>query len=177
MNNDNDDEKGFLFLKKITLMQRLVESRKSEQSQALTDRFPDLYRDTNETGGISIDLGWYPLIERLSERLQAISDRTGVRIQVTQVKQKFGTLRYYFEFDERSEPISADVVKEVVDLVDSYEKESEHICELCGSSEGHTQKIGRRNWVRTLCDPCELERKHIAEEEVGEWGSGIISLD
>jgi len=63
---------------------------------------------------------------------------------VSQVKEKFGGLRFYVG------PAST----EVFDIIDECELLSYTICELCGKP-GRPREGG---WIRTLCDECAEKR-------------------
>jgi hypothetical protein len=90
--------------------------------------------------------GWFDLIKRLSERLKEISERTGDDIQAEQVKEKYGTLRFYINGGD----------EEAYKTIDKAERESEHTCELCGNNAGRlTEQFG---WWRVLCQKCETKR-------------------
>lgn len=61
-------------------------------------------------------------------------------IVVTQIKEKFGGLRFYVG----SAPI------EVFGQIDTIIEKSYHICEDCGAAG----KLRQGGWTRTLCDAC-----------------------
>ena len=82
--------------------------------------------------------GWYPILARLEERLQQIDPD----YRVHQIKEKFGTLRFYFSSS------NWDACRAV--LADA-EAESERTCERCGNP-GRLRK--RNGWFRTVCDDC-----------------------
>lgn len=84
--------------------------------------------------------GWMGLIYRLSQDISTHVESTGLNIVATQVKEKFGTLRFYVDGGD----------DEVFQLIDAAEKESEAICELCGAP-GTLVMTG---WCSTLCDSC-----------------------
>lgn len=93
---------------------------------------------------ISHDAGWYPLVIGIDERLAAIDPDYVVH----QVKEKFGTLRYYC--DPSGEPSP-----EVWEVFDAIVSEAEHasatICERCGAPGALHQ---RTHLVKTLCESC-----------------------
>jgi hypothetical protein len=99
-------------------------------------KFKEIYKDCFPVGE-----GWRPLVEKLVDDIIAI-DPT---IEISQVKEKFGTLRFYV--------MSA--ADEVFDLIDKAEEESGKICEQCGTRENVTTKGG---WLLTLCDRCREKR-------------------
>lgn len=76
--------------------------------------------------------GWYPILARLEGRLR----RTDPDYQVYQIKEKFGTLRFYWTSRNR------DV---------GTEAEAARTCEQCGNP-GRLRK--RNGWFRTVCDDC-----------------------
>lgn len=102
---------------------------------------------------ISHDAGWYPIVTRLDKRLAAIDpDYT-----VHQVKEKFGTLRYYAE--PHGEPTLAQW-EAFEGAIQEAERESAVTCELCGEP-GRLQKSSYR--FKTLCAACaDTHGYHVA---------------
>lgn len=88
-----------------------------------------------KVGFFSVSPGWYPLIKELIEKLIAV----GWDKKVTQVKEKFGGLRFYIQTGN----------EQIWDIIQEYEEKSLHICEVCGK-EGSLRTD--RNWITTLCD-------------------------
>lgn len=96
---------------------------------------------------ISCDAGWYQLICQLDEQLAAIDPAYSVH----QVKEKFGTLRYYYA---TSDGLGDDARAQMRELVDAAEHATETVCEKCGGAgELHRTRSGR---MKTLCGPCAL---------------------
>jgi len=80
--------------------------------------------------------GWVPILDRLAEDLVKLGwDR-----QLDQVKEKFGTLRFYI-------PVETDAMS---DRIQQAEDESAKTCEECGKP-GTLQGKG---WLVTNCDEC-----------------------
>lgn len=125
------------------------------------DRFGDM-RTTAMCWGLEVGDGWYNIIDRLCVNIQSYIDwseesnefdlkynqenphnlRT-VReivpqVVATQVKEKFGTLRFYYSGGD-------DVVDGMVRMAESM---SAVMCEECGAP---AQARGQ-GWVRTVCD-------------------------
>lgn len=92
--------------------------------------------------------GWEPLIRRAAEKIEPIiqkfvdegGEKDGHRLTSTQIKEKFGTLRWYFSY---SHPDIDAIIKEA-------EKESTRTCEDCGE-EGQERGGG---YILTQCDDC-----------------------
>ena len=75
---------------------------KAELQQKLYDKYPLIFQDANKSmqetcmcWGISIGDGWYNLIDNLCEELTNIMKKYDVTIIADQVKEKYGTLRFY----------------------------------------------------------------------------------
>jgi hypothetical protein len=81
--------------------------------------------------------GWFSLLLEASLSLEALD----LRIQAVQVKEKFGTLRFYIGGpDDRDERVQA--------IVRRAERRSAVECEECGAFA----KRRGSGWIRTLCD-------------------------
>jgi hypothetical protein len=78
-------------------------------------------------------LGWASLIDPLIERCKAEG------VQIRQIKEKFGTLRFY---------VDANASAELEAAIDAAEKASASICELCGAPG----QLREGNWLKTRCD-------------------------
>ena len=135
-------------------------------------------RNTYKHWGCECGDGWYDLIHELCQSISDSYERDGkpVDIVVLQIKQKFATLRFYYEFKDSKCPIqafdflgdgkslryspgvvttdesTAKLRKDIAEIVHSYEKKSAAVCEMCGS-HGQRKNVSQY-YVRTLCDSC-----------------------
>lgn len=84
--------------------------------------------------------GWFKIIDDLSAALHFIILKTDCSCRASQVKEKYGTLRYYMdtETDEMSE------------LIKKAEKLTQTTCEICGE----LGKLRGSVWFSTYCDDC-----------------------
>ena len=136
-----------------------------EKEDYLFNTFPNLFPDGREADvkrslmsfGFPGD-GWYNIIKDLCEKITA----TGVKVEVVQVKEKFGTLRYYIDFAEGTSQVD---IRRVFDLIGAIEDLSETTCEHCGAP-GTLKTDG---WWRTLCDACEIAQKAERNKREEEW--------
>jgi len=92
--------------------------------------------------GCEVGNGWFDLIDKLCEDIIKL-DQT---IVATQVKEKFGTLRFYVD----SAP------DDVYDLIDKAECVSGSICEQCGEPG---KRASNNMWLKTLCKKCTIDEK------------------
>lgn len=95
--------------------------------------------------GFATGDGWYDIIYNASVEIEAIAqkmEQQGIEESylpaAAQVKEKFGTLRFYV--DNQTDEIS-----------DILDKVSATTCESCGQ----TGKLVTGDWLRTLCPSCE----------------------
>lgn len=118
-------------------------------AKKMEERFPKMYG--GQYGGFAIGKGWYPIIEQLSSVIQSHIDHKHKRgeecpqVIVQQVKEKFGTLRFYYDGGD-------DFISGAVWLAENM---TGHLCEECGGLG--TRRSG--GWIRTLCDKHEAERQ------------------
>lgn|SRR5690348_16325696 len=107
-----------------------------ENTEILLKAYPNLYKKTSyfECGD-----GWFHLIDELSKELEPLC-KENPEYYASQVKEKFGTLRFYmYSTNDR-----------ISKLIDEAELKSSKICEIC-SQPGEMRKQG---WLSVLCDEC-----------------------
>lgn len=100
--------------------------------------FLEFYKDIFPVGE-----GWRDLVTKLVNDIMAI-DKT---VEITQVKEKFGELRFYVSSSS----------EQVFNLIEQAEAESLKICEICGIRENVTTQGA---WLLTLCSKCRKEHKN-----------------
>lgn len=98
-------------------------------------------------GPIAVGDGWRSLVEA---GYTVVSRQSCLR--VAQVKEKFGTLRFYVDHDYECEDCSVMDEWRIVEQV--LELSSNKTCEVCGRY-GRSRSGG---WVKTLCDEHHEER-------------------
>lgn len=124
---------------------------------------------TTRLGEIDTHLGdYYKTKEEAEEKLTKEIESLSVEIErethnvpiVAQIKEKFGTLRFYVDFREG---ISNSAAAKVYALVDFAEHMTQITCEQCGD-KGKTYGIG---WNKTLCHKHAVEK--YGEENVAKF--------
>lgn len=126
-----------------------MSSERQRQYEKLKADFPNLYK-TIRPGNFSILVGWMPLVHHLSH------DLAKYPIQVVQVKEKFGGLRFYIDLAEDIDHwgvIGPTAFEDVHNLISEAEARSYKVCELCGAESGYGQIRG--NWIKTSCAGCD----------------------
>jgi hypothetical protein len=92
--------------------------------------------------GFECDGGWYPLLTKLCDDLMKLDLPEG--FEVEQVKEKFGTLRFYVSH----------YTDEISELITAAEEESSRTCERCGQPG----RLRGGAWLKTLCDYCHKNK-------------------
>ncbi len=91
----------------------------------------------------SVGKGWEKLLHSCLNEI----DQLGINITITEIKEKFGSLRIYYDRQNEYSDIN-----EIEMVISKYAKLSSETCEYCESTEN---LIYRRNyWDRTICKEC-----------------------
>lgn len=151
---------------------------KEELEKKLVEKFPVIFRnycgDFTKTcmhWGVETGDGWFDLLEKGVSALQHLCDlcrkdgRT-VEIVADQIKEKFGTLRFYYSIYGANDTET----RIIHSIVDSMERESEVTCENNGT---RGELCVKNMWYKTLS--YEEARKNefipIKENVKKHWGS------
>jgi hypothetical protein len=138
---------------------------RTELDEALCAKYPKIFAnrhgDMKETlmcWGFEHGDGWYPIIDSLCANIQHHIDwnnknfekgytqnKQVPQVVATQVKEKFGTLRFYYDGGN-------DFIDGMVSMAESW---SAVACEECGAPG--TQNS--RGWIKTLCETHRKERE------------------
>tara|TARA_Y100000034_G_C6884403_1_gene405860 strand:+ start:175 stop:573 length:399 start_codon:yes stop_codon:yes gene_type:complete len=128
---------------------------KKELEDKLFEKYPKIFRQKdlpmNETcmcWGIECGDGWYNILDMLCKQIQWHIDKNlkedelegNVQVEATQVKEKFGGLRFYYHGGN-------DFINGLVWMAEGM---SERTCERCGAPG----KPDGTSWVTTLCESC-----------------------
>jgi hypothetical protein len=138
---------------------------KEELDKQLCEKYPNIFvnrhgdmRTTAMCWGFECGDGWYNIIDQLCNNIQHHIDWRNkqrklllennphnmnipdevAQVVATQVKEKFGTLRFYYEGGD-------DVIHGIVSMAESM---SGVTCDICGNPGTQT----RGGWIRTLCE-------------------------
>ena len=132
---------------------------KVELQNKLFKKYPKIFGQKdlpmNQTAmcwGIDTADGWYGLIDELCKQIQWHIDHNlnddelvkSVQVEATQVKEKYGTLRFYYQGGD-------DFIEGLVWMAEGM---SGRICEECGAPG----KPDDGGWIRTLCHLCRDKR-------------------
>lgn len=135
---------------------------KPELDRLLCERYPKMMvnrnlsmMETTMAWGFECGDGWFDILDQLMNNIQHHIDwrnRKGVtvpQVTVDQVKEKFGTLRFYYTGGD-------DYVRGLVSMAESM---SGVTCESCGNPGKSTSG----GWIKTVCEAHGGRKKDDAE--------------
>ncbi len=117
--------------------------------------------------GFEVSEYWLPVLEKGFDDIAEIVKEQGlIDFRITQVKEKFGSLRIYCMY----------YTDEIDEVIDRMEEEAETICESCGAPG----KLRTDGWMVVRCDKCQAnwfekqyeKESHEEEKEEEENQSG-----
>ncbi len=120
----------------------------------LRQSFPNLFIEPNirysiNHFGFEHDDGWYKIVFNLMQCIDNyIKNNPQLeipKVSITQVKEKFGTLRFYYNGGDEN----------IDGMVWFAEHLSGHICEICGEA-GENKVVN--SWYKTTCEKHTKER-------------------
>ena len=175
----------------------------AKYGESFMSRFPILFQhrklsmqETCMCWGIECPKGWWHILEQLCTALEIqnmeFTSKYGVAIVADQVKEKFGTLRFYFtirdvdsngvctcvEYDMLpKEEARRRIARDFLDMVaNEYIREAEDMtestCARCGVPLDNDNKVTTKGWITFLCKECDEKIKNgrcgFDEEDVDE---------
>lgn len=127
----------------------------------LEAKHPALF--TQPYGGVAVSEGWWPIIKTLCacidthvkwvNRNPEKQENMIPQVVVSQIKEKFGGLRFYYDGGD-------DTVSGMVTMAEELASKT---CEKCGAPG----KVRPGGWITTLCDAHEEEHQRIMAERDG----------
>jgi len=97
-----------------------------------------------ENAMLSIPAGWIPIVRKLCERIE----ETGGDLRVQQIKEKFGSIRFYYTVPIEDENVGREDIGELVKTARSQAKGT---CQRCGEP-GEDRTVN--HWITVLCNDC-----------------------
>lgn len=109
----------------------------------LKEKYPLIF---TENFYFECDNGWYNILDSVCYKIQSYIDDHAPKvpqIEATQVKEKFGGLRFYFGGGDDF----------IYELIHEAERKSTSVCETCGEPGSI---INKRNWLVCRCTACKI---------------------
>ena len=97
--------------------------------------------------------GWLPLVDFMCKEIFKLIEikypkfkKGEYPFEFNSIKEKYGSLHCYPSFGN----------EEIFDVIEKYEEESRHVCEICGM-KGEIREMNQ--WYKVLCDRCYSKKK------------------
>lgn len=109
--------------------------------------------------------GWFSIINETSKKLIVLQKVAKIRIETTQLKEKFSSARWYYSEthlpskDKKRQQIFSDIIS---DVIHKAEAETEHTCEECGKYG----TVNESGWLKCLCDDCRKKEEQERAERL-----------
>jgi len=142
----------------------------------LYKKYPSIFKDRKKSiqescmpWGISTGNGWYNLLDSLCAFILNLErNNKGIKIIADQVKEKFGTLRFYYHIEGDLKPL-----KQLKETIEDRQKRMERVteyldgaidlsfylssrvCEDCGAPA----KIQTKGYISNICENCKKLRE------------------
>lgn len=127
-------------------------------SHYLKANYPDLFKQ--KTIGIWCPQGWTQLVDGLCKYLVAIK----ADISIIQIKEKFGTLRFYYRINPKTNQLGSidkaqlDKETRIAHVFEFTEYLSSTLCR----NDGQPGTQHASGWLKTLCKNCkEIENESL----------------
>ena len=125
---------------------------KKKTQKEIFNNYPKIFRQhtlppsqTAMVWGLECGEGWMNLIDTLCHDIQTYIDENHTeQIEATQVKQKFGGLRFYYR------PYN----KIIDELIHKASEDSFDTCENCGDIKD--VQLSKKGWITPMCKMCRL---------------------
>ncbi len=103
--------------------------------------------------GIECGCGWYQIIRDVIDMIDSYCREHKIidGVRVVQIKEKFGGLRIYINYDERINMKDCTAIESIID--DGVIRASK-VCEVCG----RLAKLRRGGYLQVLCWLCNFKK-------------------
>ena len=170
----------------------------AKYGEEFMSRFPILFQHRNKSmqetcmcWGIECPKGWYHILEQLCTILEfrnmEFTKNYGVAVVADQVKEKFGTLRFYYTVRnvdkdgkcleltsndqipkdwEAKLDIATDYLEMLTDqIIEEAERLTENTCADCGDPLNDENRVETKGWITYICKECDEKRRAEIEED------------
>jgi len=148
----------------VRILPSIEQNRAAKQSpymnflDKLQEKYPAIY---GKTCFIEVRDGWFPLVEKGFEITQKYRNLGVANLEVVEVKEKFGGLRFY---TSHTYDTGNNLMDKFHEEIRELEEESFGTCEACGvfgSGPGYVETKSIGGWLTTLCSGCQKSRKDV----------------
>lgn len=181
-------------------MFRSIYGSGKETWDGFMERFPILFADSKKSmketcmcWGIECPIGWYHILDQLCTAIEfhnnEFARKYGIAVIADQVKEKFGTLRFYYSvrgialLERENDPpiivdqdcatedsrrkIAIDYLEMLADnFIGEAEKMTYNTCADCGKPLDKDDRVETKGWISYVCKKCNGEREKRRAKEL-----------
>jgi hypothetical protein len=152
----NATRRAFRIIDSIERREAESESEYGNFVTKIREQYPAIY---GKTCSISVNSGWYPLVEKGFSITQKYRNM-GIELEVIQVKEKFGGLRFYTSAVYNETEGNPNLMEKFYGEIRELEAEAAKTCEVCGVN-GPDCGVENRDingWFTTICEKCQKSK-------------------
>ena len=119
---------------------------------ALVAAHPALFAGERPAIPSHLPVGWFALVDRLCTDLESLLGHRTDSFVVAQVKEKFGSLRFYYDWNGghgEADTQATPLAEQLRTLIDAAREQSNRICQKCGAPAVLASHGG---WTAALCE-------------------------
>lgn len=113
--------------------------------------------------------GWFQIVWKLCQDIKELCNEKEIPIniiEIQQIKEKFGSLRFYVNHDNIKKLNNEVFLTRFYLLISEAEIKSHHTCEICSSSKStETRRNKGEGYIQTLCEECRQKEEAIKNEQ------------
>jgi len=152
----------------------LIAGTQGEFVTKVTNRFTKFL---HKPIGFETGPGWRPMLWALLEEIEVIAIPYKIEIELQQVKEKFGSLRFYYMTHYKEPNVQIEnrqsAAKLIESIVDSYEEKSCNICDMTGRY--YKYRIASGSWVYACCYDAFIKRFETEPQIIERARKDIVS--
>ena len=158
---------------------KLLTMTHDECQQYMYNTYPDFFQEkslpmdqTCMCWGCEIGIGWFPILDDACRQLKRIQKSTGITVVWEQIKEKFGSARFYYRItnpyadtNNKINDVQHDWYEVISSVIERAERLTEHTCAECGEQYFH-DPISLHGWIYDLCKDCFLKQRPDAKADL-----------
>ncbi len=127
-----------------------------ENLQAITEKYPRIFKDINSDVLVVSEIpeGWINLVDNLcadlNNLMEEMDPENTTNLVVLQVKEKFGSLRFYYHIDTENNSL----YQRLKEAIHRAEVNSQTVCQFTGQ---HGELCMHNRWLMVLCEDKRIE--------------------
>ena len=147
------------------IKEKFIKMTRDEYDKYMCEKYPDFFeqrnwdmRKTCMCWGFDIGPGWYWILDELCQSLKLISNIAGIGIAFVQIKEKFGSGRFYYNM-KPSEKLSREeneLLETIISqTISDAERKCVYVCAECAKYKDEIIRTGY--WDHDACEECLIK--------------------